>query len=73
MKIRNLFIAAAAVSLAAAPAVSAADTARASAPATSESELGGGDGILGLLAAGVLAAFIALTVIDNDDDEAISA
>ncbi|MDZ4306803.1 hypothetical protein [Allopontixanthobacter sp.] len=73
MKIRNLFLAAAAVSLAAAPAVSAADTARASAPVTSESELGGSNGILGLLAVGILAAFIALTAIDSDDDEPISA
>ena len=72
MNIRTLFMAAAAVSLAAAPAVSAAET-RASAPVTSESELGGGDGIIGLLAAGVLAAFIALTVINDDEDEPISA
>ena len=73
IKGRTLLAAAAAGTLAAAPIVSAGAVSRASEPATGESELAGG-GALAFVAVGILAAFIAITVInDNDDDEPVSA
>ncbi len=71
-KIRTLLSFAAAGSLAAAPLASAAAE-RASAPASAENALGG-EGSLAFVALGILAAFIAITVInDSDDDEPVSA
>ena len=71
IKPRFLMGAAAAASLAAAPVLSAAAADRPAAPVSGESELGGG-GALWFVAIGILAAFIAITV-SNDDDEPVSA
>ena len=67
MKFRSILAAAAAGSLALAPAVSSASAERIAAPASEASEVGGDGAFLGLIAAGVLAAFIALSI-DGDDD-----
>lgn len=64
---KYLAASAAALSLAVAPvAVSAAD--RAAAPVAADNELGGGIG-LGLVALGVLAAFVAITIVTNDEGD----
>lgn len=67
MKFRTLAAAAAALTLSAAPVVAQAAPARAAAPTTEASEIGGSAWLLGLLA---LAAFIAAIIIatkDNND------
>lgn len=72
MKIRNLALATAAVSLAASPAIAEAALDRSSAPVEGESEIGGGSGILiAVLAAAAVIAGIVI-VADDDDDEAVS-
>lgn len=71
MKISHLAAAAAALSLATVPAVSAA--AQAQAPVSGENSLGGGsDTIIGVIAIAVLAAFIAITVSLNNEDDPVS-
>ncbi|RDC60929.1 hypothetical protein HME9302_02146 [Alteripontixanthobacter maritimus] len=75
MKIPSMFAAVAAISLAAAPAVSAAEADYASAPVTGSSELGGesSDGVIfAVLATVILGAFIYFTVDDDDDDDVLS-
>lgn len=72
MKLRNLIAAAAALSLAASPALAEASTDRAAAPVSDASELAGDTtALFGILAlVGLIAAVI--IVADNDDDEAVS-
>ena len=69
MKIRNLALATAAVSLAASPAIAEAAFERASAPVESESDLEGENGILiaVLGAAAVIGGIIIIA--SNDDNE----
>lgn len=62
---------AAAVAITAAPFAAISATERASAPVSAESQLGG-EGGLAFVAIGILAAFVAITVI-NSDDEPVSA
>lgn len=70
MKLRNLVAAAAALTLVASPAVAQAD--RASAPISDESEIGGSNIVLAILAvAAVIAGLILL--LDNNDDDSVSA
>ena len=73
----NRLIAAAAsiALLAAAPAVSAADVARTSSPASADSELGGGsDGLFIILGVAIIAAFVTITLINDDEgDNPVSA
>ena len=73
MKLRNIFFATAAASLAAAPIAAQAETAaRVSEPVAGASELGGdGEGIgAGLIVAAIAAiGMIVLIVSDDDDDE----
>ncbi len=72
-KMKTALAVAAAASLAAAPMGSALAAARTAAPVGEASELGG-EGSLAFLALGILAAFIAITVInDDDEDEPVSA
>lgn len=71
MKFRNLAAAAAAVSMATAPAV-AAPVSRDAAPAEADSELGGSGVILGILAAALVIAGIIIAV-DGGNDDPISA
>lgn len=67
MKIRTMAAAAAALSLAAAPAVAEVSFDRASAPVEGESELGGG-AILGALAIAAIIAGIVIAASDEDTD-----
>ena len=70
MKIRTLAVAAAAMSLASAPAVAEISLDRSAAPVEGESEIGAAAGVLGALAlAGVIFAVIEAT----DDEEPLSA
>ncbi|WP_370178372.1 hypothetical protein [Alteriqipengyuania sp.] len=71
MKIRTMAAAAAALSLAAAPAVAEVSFDRASAPVEGESEIGGG-ALLGALA---IAAIIAGVIVaaQSDDEDGVSA
>ena len=71
MKIRPMAAAAAALSLAAAPAVAEVSFDRASAPVEGESEIGGG-ALLGALA---IAAIIAGVIVaaQSDDEDGVSA
>lgn len=71
MKIRAMAAAAAALSLAAAPAVAEVSFDRASAPVEGESEIGGG-ALLGALA---IAAIIAGVIVaaQSDDEDGVSA
>ena len=73
LKGRFFIAGAAAASLATASVASAQAVVRAPAPVTGESELGGG-GALWFVALGILAAFITITVITNEegDDEPTS-
>ncbi len=69
MKIRNLVMATAAVSLAASPAIAEAAFERTFAPVSDESELEGENGIL--IAIGAAAAVIAgIIIIADDGDDA---
>ena len=68
MKLRNVAVATAALSLVASPAVAQAE--RTSAPASEESELRGSGMVLAILA---VAAIIAGIIILVDDDNSISA
>ena len=73
MKFRNLAVATAAISMAAAPAVAEANADRAVAPVEGQSELEGGSGlIIALLAAAAIIAGIVIAA-DGGDDEPISA
>ena len=74
MRLKNISMAVAALGLAVAPAAIQAQAAeRANAPVSAASEMGGGnDTLIGVIAAAVLVAFIALTV-SNDDDLPVSA
>lgn len=68
MKIRNLVMATAAVSLAASPAIAEAAFERANAPVEGESELEGENGILiALLAAAAVIAGIIIIADDGED------
>jgi len=71
MKIRNIAIATAALSLAASPAIAEAAFERSVAPVDGESELAGGSGVLfGLLAtAAVVGGILILADGDDDDDD----
>ncbi len=71
MKIRTMAAAAAALSLAAAPAVAEVSFDRASAPVEGESELGGG-AILGALAIAAIIAGIAIAATTDDNSDAVS-
>ena len=71
MTIRNLAMAAAALSLAAAPAIAQADFARAAAPVSGESKLEGSGIILGVLGAAAVVAGI-IIIADDDDDDSVS-
>ena len=74
MKLRNLALATAALSLAASPAIAEAAFDRSSAPIEGESEAAGGSGILlGLLAAAAVIGGIIIIADDDDDDLPISA
>ncbi|MEM7688045.1 MAG: hypothetical protein AAF291_03405 [Pseudomonadota bacterium] len=68
MKIRNAAMAAAALSLATAPAIAQVDFARASAPIEGESEMGGSGVILGILAAAAVIAGVVIAAGGGDDD-----
>lgn len=68
MTFRNIALATAAVSLAAAPAIGQVSFERASAPTEKESELGGGGAILGALAVAAIVAGIVVAASDDDDD-----
>ncbi|WP_338445515.1 hypothetical protein V5F89_10060 [Pelagerythrobacter marensis] len=70
MKLRNIFFATAAASLAAAPiAAQAETTARVSEPVTEASELGG-EGIgAGLIVAAIAAVGMIVLIVSDDDDE----
>lgn len=69
MIIRNLALAAAALSLAATPAIAEAAFDRSSAPLEGESEAAGGPGLLlGILAAAAVVGGI-IAVSGNDDDD----
>lgn len=71
MKFRTLAAAAAAVSLAAAPAVAQSNVSRDAAPVAGESEVGGSGVILGVLAAAAIIAGIIIAA-DGGNDEPIS-
>lgn len=72
MKLRNLFLAGAAASLAAAPVVAEASFDRSTAPAEGE-DLEGTSGILiAVLGAAAVIAAIILIADDDDDDDAVS-
>ncbi|MEO0871702.1 MAG: hypothetical protein AAFY19_07035 [Pseudomonadota bacterium] len=72
MKIRNVAMAAAALSMAAAPALAQATFDRASAPVEGESKAGGNSGIIiGVLAAAAVVGGIIIAA-DDDDDDAVS-
>lgn len=68
MKIRTLALAAATLSLAAAPAIAQADLARAVAPVEGESKLVGPALIFGILGAAAVVAGIAVAASDDDDN-----
>ncbi|MEM6909234.1 MAG: hypothetical protein AAF494_11190 [Pseudomonadota bacterium] len=72
MKIRNLALATAALSLAASPAIAEAAFERSVAPLNGESELEGSSGIIiGVLAAAAVIGGI-IIIADDDDDEPAS-
>lgn len=72
MKIRNLALATAALSLAASPAIAEAAFERSVAPLNGESELEGSGGIIiGVLAAAAVIGGI-IIIADDDDDEPAS-
>ena len=71
MKIRNVALAAAALSMAAAPALAQATFDRASAPVEGESELEGNGIIIGVLAAAAVIGGIIIAT-DGDDDDSVS-
>ena len=74
MRFKTLTLASAAAALVAAPVALQAQVAadRAAAPVAEGSELGGGsDTLIGVLALGILAAFIVITA-SNDDDLPVS-
>ncbi|MGB3710437.1 MAG: hypothetical protein WA985_01985 [Erythrobacter sp.] len=69
MRIRNLALATAALSLAASPVIAQASMERAVAPVEDENELASGSGVLvGLLAAAAVVGAI-LIISDSDDDD----
>ena len=69
MKIRTLAVAAAAMSLASAPAVAEISLDRSAAPVEDESEIGAAAGVLGALAlAGVVYAIVEATDDEDVDD-----
>ena len=71
MKIRTLAVAAAAMSLASAPAVAEISLDRSAAPVEDESEIGAATGVLGALAlAGVVYAIVEAT--DDEDTSDVS-
>lgn len=72
MKFRGVLAAAAAVSLAAAPAVAEANFARTSAPVEGESEAGGSGALLGIFAAVAIIGGI-IVAAGGGDDQAVSA
>ncbi len=75
MKIRNLVLATAALSLAASPAIAEAAFERSVAPVEGESEIGGAGGstlLLALLGAAAVIGGI-IVIADGDDDDSISA
>lgn len=71
MNIRNFAMAAAALSLATAPAIAQADFARAAAPIEGESEMGGSGIILGILAAAAVIAGVVIAA-DGGSDDSVS-
>lgn len=71
MKIRTMAAAAAALSLAAAPAVAEVSFDRNAAPVEGESELGGG-AILGALAIAAIITGIVIAAGDDDDNATVS-
>ena len=71
MKLRNVALATADLSLAAAPAVAEASFDRSSAPAEGESLEGGSGIIIAILAAAAIIAGIIIAA-DGDDDDAVS-
>lgn len=71
MKIRNIVAAAAAITLAASPAVVQANVERTAAPIEGESELGGSSLILAALAAAAVIG--GLFIVLDDEEEAVSA
>ncbi|MEL7189095.1 MAG: hypothetical protein AAGK17_06035 [Pseudomonadota bacterium] len=68
MKIRNLALATAAVSLAATPAIAEAAFERTAAPVEGESDLEGSGIIIAVLAAAAVIAGIVIVADDGDDD-----
>ena len=68
MKIRNLALATAAVSLAASPAIAEAAFERTAAPVEGESDLEGSGIIIAVLAAAAVIAGIVIVADDGDDD-----
>ncbi|WP_375291080.1 hypothetical protein [Qipengyuania sp.] len=73
MTFRKIAAAGAALAVAASPAVYAGANARTAAPAQGESELAGGGALYAVLAIAVVAAFTAITIAAEDDDEPVSA
>ena len=72
MKIRNIALATAALSLAASPAIAQAAFERSVAPVEGENEIAGGSGVLiGLLGAAAVIGAI-LIIADDEEDEAVS-
>lgn len=71
MKIRNIALATAAVSLAASPAIAEAAFERSVAPVEGESEVGGSGIVLAILAAAAVIAGIVIAA-DGGDDDAVS-
>ena len=66
MKLRNLAIGAAAMSLAAAPAIAEIDLDRATAPVEGESEVG--EAVYGVAGLAALATVLVLVTTDDDDE-----
>jgi len=71
MKIRTIAMAAAALSLASAPAIAQADFARALAPIEGESEMGSTAVVLAVLAAAAVVAGVVVAA-DGGDDNSVS-
>lgn len=72
MKLRTLAAAAAAITIAATPAIAEASMDRAAAPLSGESKLGGSGTILALLAAAAIIAGIVILA-DGGSDDPVSA
>ncbi|MEL7687727.1 hypothetical protein AAG596_09230 [Citromicrobium bathyomarinum] len=70
MKLRNLAIGAAAMSLAAAPAIAEIDLDRATAPVEGESEVG--EAVYGVAGLAALATVLVLVTTDDDEQEDVS-